>query len=89
MTEHVPEALTRARKWVNGDLNRLFQAEIANERNGGVTPSTLSSTIDSIQQMPEDILEEFCDDGSPWIMLTSLLIIRDVLPGDTEVRELI
>lgn len=77
-----------ARRWMNSGLESLFLAEVGNERSGGVTPSTLSSTIDSVTQMPQDILSDITG-GRDYVALTALLAIRDLLPGDTEVRELL
>lgn len=73
-----------ASRWVTDDLTRIFEAEIANERHGGVAPATLSSTIDSISQgLP------FAEGSDPAPVMNALLVIRDLLPGDTEVRDLI
>ena len=73
-----------ARRWVSEDVEALFQAEISNERAGGVAPATLSSTIDSVSQgLP------FTEDADVVSLLTALLVIRDLLPGDTGVRDLL
>jgi hypothetical protein len=79
-----------ARAWAtNGGLRRLFEAEIRNEDNGGVRPATVSSTIDSLMQMPDDILAEIVGDPDDCVgTLTALLVIRDLLPGKTEIEEL-
>lgn len=83
-----PTSLDVARRWVTEGVEALFQAEISNERHGGVTPSTLSSTIDSVSQgLPLDN-----EEGEPVdvvSLLIALLVIRDLLPGDTSVRELL
>lgn len=34
-------------------LQDFFYAEISNERQGGVSPSTLESAVDSLSQAPE------------------------------------
>lgn len=83
------DAIEALAAWVNDDVTRLFEAEISNERNGGISPSTLSSTIDSVSQMPDDILREFCEGRDCANLLRSLLMIRDLLPGDTQVGELL
>lgn len=67
-------------KWVTNNLENFFRAEIANERNGGITPSTLSSAIDSLSQYPDGFRLTLDD-------VVALLLIRDNLPGDTELRE--
>lgn len=77
------QRLATARLWMTEDIAAVFDAEIANERNGGITPATLSSTIDSITQgLP------VAEGGDPAGALVGLLMIRDLLPGDTEVRDL-
>jgi hypothetical protein len=38
------------------ELRRFLKAEIANESNGGVSPTTLESALDSLDQMPPDVL---------------------------------
>jgi hypothetical protein len=77
-----------ARRWVDPGVAILFEAEIRNEGQGGVRPATLSSTIDSVAQMPDDILGEFTG-GKPMSTLVALLVIRDLLPGRTPVANLL
>lgn len=79
-----PRAIEAAKRWVNDEVMGIFLAELANERDGGVSPATVSSTIDSISQgLP---LGNNQDDAIT--ALTSLLVIRDLVDGDTEIREL-
>lgn len=75
-------------RWVTPDITRLFNSEIDNEENGGVSPATLSSTIDSVAQMPADLLA-FDDSTDVPALLVALLMIRDLLPGRTEVGDLL
>lgn len=75
-----------ARRWVNDDVRRVLEAEIRNEDNGGVRPATLSSTIDSLMQMPDEVFPEDVEITS---LLVNLLVIRDLLPGSTRVEELL
>ena len=73
-----------ARKYVTENVRNLFYAEIANERDGGVTPSTLFSTVDSVHQAPDIMCDGwFCTD---WAELLWLLA---TLGPDTEVRDLL
>lgn len=72
------DSLKMARRWVTPTLERFFEAEIANERDGGVSPGTLSSAIDSLNQGGAEV----------WNYLTStdlitVALIRDHVPGDT------
>lgn len=77
---NVPAAL----HWVSEDVRTLFVSEIANEANGGVSPATVSSTIDSIAQgLP------FPEGTDVESVLVSLLMIRDLLPGHVQLRDLL
>lgn len=82
--------VTSALPWVTPDVARLFEDKIRNEANGGVSPATLSSTIDSVTQMPADLLEGYTvapsDVGA---LLVALLVLRDRLPGDTLLVDLL
>jgi len=40
-------------RWMTPKVADLFAAECANERDGGVSPATIASTIDSVTQAPE------------------------------------
>lgn len=73
-----------AKRWVTDKIRDLFYAEIANERHGGVTPATVSSTIDSISQA-SDIM---CEDWYPQDF-ASLLLICDLVGTQIEVRDLL
>ena len=44
----------------NTDENtkEFFRAEIRNEQNGGISPSTLYSALDSLNQYPDDYFEQ-------------------------------
>jgi len=39
-------------------LEAFLWAEIRNEDDGGISPTTLESALDSLEQMPDDVLEE-------------------------------
>jgi len=43
-------------------LESFLVAEVRNEADGGVSPTTLGSALDSLLQMPEDVLEEELSD---------------------------
>lgn len=73
-----------AKSWVTDKIEDLFLAEIANERDGGVSPATLSSTIDSISQAPDIMCEGW--ESSDFI---ALLVICDQVGTDTEVSYLL
>lgn len=75
-----------ARRWITNNIERLFDAEIANEGptdDHGITPATLTSTIDSLSQGGVEVFD-FLTDAD----LIALLMVRDLVPGDTEVRDL-
>lgn len=75
---------TGAKAWVTDRVSNLFLAEIANERDGGVAPSTLESTIDSVVQCPEVMCEGWATDD-----FVALLQIVALAGPETEVRELL
>jgi len=39
-------------------LEAFLWAEIRNENDGGISPTTLESALDSLEQMPDEVLEE-------------------------------
>jgi len=39
---------------MNKTTLNFFKAEIRNEKNGGISPSNLSSALDSLNQYPKD-----------------------------------
>lgn len=80
----MPAPMLTARQIVTPKLRDLFYAEIANERYGGVSPSTLESSIDSLLQ-GAGIMDEGWQTRD-WRALVHLLWI---LPQSTEVRELL
>jgi len=45
--------------YISDYLKRFFEVEIRNERDGGVSPSTLGSALDSWQQAPPEIRMEW------------------------------
>jgi hypothetical protein len=47
----------------NAQIN-FFEVEIRNEREGGVSPSTLGSACESLEQAPEDVIIDWCDDDT-------------------------
>lgn len=42
----------------------FFEVEIRNEKQGGVSPATLGSALDSLDQAPDNIIEEWCSDDT-------------------------
>jgi hypothetical protein len=42
----------------------FFEVEIRNEQNGGQTPAILDSAVDSLNQAPNDVIIEWCNDGT-------------------------
>jgi hypothetical protein len=69
---------------MNDHIKRLFYAEIANEANGGTSPSTLSSTIDSISQAPDIMCEGWTAED-----FVALLLICDLVGTGTELGDLL
>ena len=77
-----PALLATAKRWMTPPVEALLVGEVRNERNGGVSPATLTSTIDSLLQG----LEVF---GLTEPDYVSLLGIVGIVGTDTEVRELL
>jgi len=62
---------------VSRRLYEFFQVEIRNEDFVGCHPATLSSALDSAEQAPEEILDEFCgEDSSDVVDELDLLITK-------------
>lgn len=74
------DSIDTARLWTTPALRNFFRAEIANGKNGGVEPATLSSAIDSLSQHPFGFGLDLAD-------CSALLIMIDYCGGDTELRE--
>lgn len=97
MTAPTTAPLDLARRWVSDGVTRLFEIELANEesmrreamskgRDDAMPPATtISTVIDSLAQGLA------CDEDTeePVTALVNLLLIRDYVPGDTEVRALL
>ncbi|MGH7175677.1 MAG: hypothetical protein ACREGR_04960 [Minisyncoccia bacterium] len=47
----------------NAQIN-FFEVEIRNEDEGGDSPSTLRSAYDSLQQAPNDVIADWCNDDT-------------------------
>ena len=47
----------------NAQIN-FFEVEIRNEQNGGISPATLGSAYDSLNQAPADVIVEWCNDDT-------------------------
>lgn len=73
----------QAERWLTDGVRNLLQAEIANERDGGTSPATLDSTIDSLHQGGAEVFGIAGDD------VIALLAIRNILPKRTKVRDLL
>lgn len=43
-------------------MRNFFEVEVRNESEGGESPATLRSAYDSLQQAPDDIIVEWCND---------------------------
>lgn len=96
MTAPASSLLDVARRWMTDGVRRLFEIELANEdamcreamskgRMDEMPPATsLSTVIDSLAQgLPLDNVPD------PTRTLVQLLMIRDLLPGNTDVRDLL
>jgi hypothetical protein len=57
--EFVKDVLTE-RISVKDALKSFFECEVRNEDDGGVSPATLGSAMDSWVQAPDDVLEDWC-----------------------------
>lgn len=83
-----PTTLDIARRWMNDDLRRFFDAELANEADGGVSPSTISSAIDSLSQAPDDVVTRWMA-NDPVRSLIALAQITDLVGTETELGDLL
>jgi hypothetical protein len=63
LKEHEMADVDISEMMTNATIN-FFEVEIRNEADGGISPSTLNSAWDSLQQAPEDVIIEWCDDNS-------------------------
>jgi hypothetical protein len=73
---------------------RFFEAEIRNERSGGVGPATLDSAVESLMLAPEDVIVSWCADESVTEataqgFVSSIIELRDRFGGHVELRALI
>jgi len=70
-------------------LGKFFDDEIMNERNGGISPATLESAVDSLLQAPYDVLDGWLGRGehgrTAAIWLAQLILIGG---RDYELRDL-
>lgn len=86
-----PSTFEIGRRLVKGaDLDGFFYTELANERFGGVTPATLESALDSVQQAPDDIVDVWLGAGEKGrraaLTLTQLVVLCG---AGTELRDLL
>jgi hypothetical protein len=78
----------------NATVN-FFQVEINNEADGGDSPSTLDSAVDSLQQAPDDVVVEWCNDDAVMDekgvgeFFTHVKNMREKLGSDTELEDLL
>lgn len=70
--------------WLTEGVERFFYAELANERDGGISPSTLSSAIDSLSQQPDPAFWGMTGED-----VVALLVLRDHLESWTELRDIL
>lgn len=73
-----------AAKWMTEKVAHLFYVEIANERNGGVSPATLASAIDSVSQAPDIMCEGWTTED--WV---SLLYVVNLVGSDAELDDIL
>ena len=73
----------------------FFDAEIDNERHGGVVPATLDSAVESLEQAPWDVVVSWADDETVQDevgvqeFVTSIYRLREEQGGSTTLRELL
>lgn len=72
----------------------FFEAEIRNEQSGGVSPATLDSALESLEQAPDDIIVGWADDDTVnddtvWDFVESIEDLRGDLGGDTTLDSLL
>jgi hypothetical protein len=73
-----------AKSLVTPNIERLFHAEIANECDGGVSPSTLFSAVDSMVQAPDIMCEGWTSDD-----FIKFIHILEWVGDKTELREIL
>ena len=74
------------------DLRQLFSCELYNEGEGGVSPATLSSAVDSLEQAPHDVVRIlFTEDpaGDPIQGFLDLIRVLMLVDAGTELRTLL
>lgn len=75
--------MNTAKGWMTEPVRGFFRGEISNERNGGVSPSTLSSAIDSLAQGGMDTFALGERD------LMTLLKLADLVGTNTHLEDLL
>lgn len=76
--------LAAAKELVTDGLDDFFEAEIVNERDGGHSPATLDSALDSLQQGGLDVFDML----HPTDLVRYLTIVR-MVGWNTEIGELV
>jgi hypothetical protein len=78
----------------NAQIN-FFEVEIRNEDQGGVSPATIDSALDSLIQAPPDVIVEWCNEGTVRDeslvpeFVDSIRHLRDHFGGNTTLEELL
>lgn len=71
-------------RWVTPKVADLFSVECANERDGGISPAVISSTIDSVVQAPDIMCPSWEPDD-----FVALLAITWIAGLDAEVGPIV
>lgn len=59
-------------------LRAFFGVEIRNEDDGGTSPSTLFSANDSLEQAPDDVIEDWSEGGNREALMQEIkALVRD------------
>tara|TARA_Y100000034_G_scaffold1017_1_gene1295 strand:+ start:10835 stop:11086 length:252 start_codon:yes stop_codon:yes gene_type:complete len=73
---------------ISPDTLRLFHAEIENERHGGVSPATLESALDSINQGYDPRIDD-TDEWDVEVVAAEIEKLIDVVGADAFLEQII
>jgi hypothetical protein len=91
--ECAAQAITAPKLKLTLSHRNFFDVEIRNELSGGVSPATLDSAVESLEQAPNDLIVEWCDDEAVTKetmpdFVASVVAMRDQFGGHVELRAL-
>ena len=72
---------------ISSTLRDFFWIEIRNEREGGVSPATLDSAMDSFKQAPDEVRQEWTNNNAESTYKELAELIKEI-GGQTELSSL-